>query len=88
MNKSKKKNKDLQQVEKDVIEFNGIVEEALPSAFFKVICERGENKKHIILATISGKLRMNNIKIIPGDSVIVETSLYDFSRGRIVWRQR
>lgn len=66
----------------DVIELEGIVEEALPNANFKV---RLEND-HVILAHISGKLRMHYIRILPGDRVTVEMSTYDLSRGRITWR--
>lgn len=66
----------------DVIELEGNVLEALPNATFKVQLENG----HIILAHISGKLRMNYIRILPGDKVTVEMSTYDLSRGRITWR--
>ncbi|MGI6049246.1 MAG: translation initiation factor IF-1 [Acetivibrionales bacterium] len=66
----------------DVIELEGIVEEALPNANFRV---RLEND-HVILAHISGKLRMHYIRILPGDKVTVEMSTYDLSRGRITWR--
>ncbi|HHU90191.1 MAG TPA: translation initiation factor IF-1 [Clostridiaceae bacterium] len=66
----------------DVIELEGSVLEALPNANFKVQLENG----HVILAHISGKLRMNYIRILPGDRVTVEMSTYDLSRGRITWR--
>lgn len=66
----------------DVIELEGSVLEALPNATFKVQLENG----HVILAHISGKLRMNYIRILPGDRVTVEMSTYDLSRGRITWR--
>ncbi len=66
----------------DVIELEGTVVEALPNANFKVQLENG----HEILAHISGKLRMNYIRILPGDRVTVEMSTYDLSRGRITWR--
>jgi translation initiation factor IF-1 len=66
----------------DVIELEGTVVEALPNAMFRVQLENG----HIILAHISGKLRMNYIRILPGDKVTVEMSTYDLSRGRITWR--
>ena len=65
----------------DNIEFQGTVVEALPNATFKVELENG----HIILAHISGKLRMNYIKILPGDKVTVEISPYDLEKGRITW---
>ena len=66
----------------DVIEVEGIVSEAHPNAMFEVKLQNG----HTILATISGKLRMNFIRILPGDKVTVELSPYDLSRGRITWR--
>ena len=68
----------------DVIEIEGKVVEKLPNAFFKVELENG----HQILATISGKLRMNFIRILPGDKVTIELSPYDLTRGRITWRKK
>jgi translation initiation factor IF-1 len=68
----------------DVIEVEGIVLEALPNAMFQVELENG----HKILAHISGKLRMNFIKILPGDKVKLELSPYDVTRGRITWRAK
>ena len=68
----------------DVIEVEGTVVEALPNTNFKVELENG----HQILAHISGKLRMNYIKILPGDKVRVELSPYDLNRGRITWRAK
>ena len=68
----------------DVIEVEGTVVEALPNTNFKVELENG----HQILAHISGKLRMNYIKIWPGDKVKVELSPYDLTRGRITWRAK
>ena len=68
----------------DVIEVEGVVVEALPNTNFKVELENG----HQILAHISGKLRMNYIKILPGDKVKVELSPYDLTRGRITWRAK
>ena len=68
----------------DVIEIEGAVVEKLPNAMFKVELENG----HIVLAHISGKLRMNFIKILPGDKVTLEMSPYDLSKGRIVWRDK
>ena len=65
----------------DVIEVEGTVVESLPNTNFKVELENG----HQILAHISGKLRMNYIKILPGDKVKVELSPYDLSRGRKIW---
>ena len=68
----------------DVIEIEGVVVEKLPKAMFKVELEN----KHIVLATISGKLRMNYIRILPGDKVTMEMSPYDLSKGRIIWRDK
>lgn len=68
----------------DVIEIEGIVKEALPNAQFMVELPNGK----AILAHISGKLRMNYIKILPGDKVTVEMSPYDLTRGRIIWRAK
>lgn len=68
----------------DVIEVEGTVAEALPNAMFKVKLENG----YIVLAHISGKLRQNYIKILPGDRVTMELSPYDLSRGRITWRAK
>jgi translation initiation factor IF-1 len=66
----------------DVIEVQGKVVEALPNAMFRVEMEGG----HVVLAHLSGKLRIHYIKILPGDSVTVELSPYDLSRGRITYR--
>ena len=66
----------------DVIELGGKVIEALPNAMFKVELDNG----HEILAHISGKMRMHYIKILPGDKVTVELSVYDLNRGRITYR--
>ena len=68
----------------DVIELEGIVIESLPNTMFQVDIGGG----HTILAHISGKLRMNYIKILPGDKVTVQMSPYDITRGRIVWRSK
>ncbi len=66
----------------DVIEVEGIVTEAYPNAVFQVQLPNG----HKILAHISGKLRMNFIRVLPGDKVTVEMSAYDLTKGRITWR--
>lgn len=66
----------------DVIEVEGVVSDAYPNAMFEVTLVNG----HKILASISGKLRMNFIRILPGDKVTVELSPYDLTRGRITWR--
>ena len=68
----------------DMIELEGVVTEALPNTTFNVDIGNG----HIILAHISGKLRMNFIRILPGDKVTVQMSPYDLTRGRITWRSK
>ena len=68
----------------DVIEIEGVVVDTLPNAMFKVELEN----KHVVLAHISGKLRMNFIRILPGDKVTLELSPYDLSKGRIIWRDK
>ncbi len=68
----------------DYIEMQGKVLEALPNANFKVELEN----KHVVLAHISGKMRMNYIKILPGDAVTVLVSTYDLSKGRIIFRSK
>ena len=68
----------------DMIELEGTVVEALPNATFKVELENGRQ----IVATISGKLRMNYIRILPGDKVTVDMSPYYLTRGRITWRSK
>ena len=70
--------------EKETIEVEGIVVEPLPNATFRVELENG----HRILAHISGKMRMNFIRILPGDKVTLELSPYDLSKGRIIWRDK
>ena len=68
----------------DLIRITGAVQELLPNAMFRVILENS----HIIVATISGRLRKNNIRILAGDSVDIEMSPYDLNRGRIVYRNK
>ena len=68
----------------DVIEVEGTVIEAMPNAMFQVELANG----HRLLAHISGKLRMNFIRILPGDKVTIEISPYDLSKGRITWRSK
>ncbi|MBQ3532726.1 MAG: translation initiation factor IF-1 [Oscillospiraceae bacterium] len=68
----------------DMIEVEGVVVESLPNTTFQVDIGNG----HTILAHISGKLRMNFIRILPGDKVTVELSPYDLTRGRITWRSK
>src|SRR3989304_4640957 len=69
---------------KDAIEVEGTVTEPLPNAMFRVELDNG----HKVLAHISGKMRMNYIRILPGDRVLVELSPYDLSRGRVVYRYK
>ncbi len=68
----------------DLIKQDGTIVEALSNAMFRVKLENN----HLIVATISGKMRMNYIKILPGDKVAVEMSPYDLSRGRIIYRYK
>lgn len=68
----------------DVIEIEGTIEETLPNAMFRVKLSNG----HVILAHVSGKIRMNYIRILPGDKVTVEISPYDLTRGRITFRHK
>jgi translation initiation factor IF-1 len=72
----------MQVSKEDVIEVEGVVTDALPNAMFKVQLENG----HEVLSHVSGKLRMNYIRIVPGDKVKLEMSPYDLSKGRITWR--
>lgn len=69
---------------KDVIEVEGIIKESLPNAMFLVELVNG----HTVLAHISGKIRLNFIRILPGDKVLLELSPYDLKRGRIVYRYK
>lgn len=75
----KKRNFQNQEERQDKIEMNGTVIDALPGTWFKVKVESG----HEVLATLSGKMRQNHILVLPGDTVIIEVSPYDLSRGRI-----
>ena len=68
----------------DVIEVEGVVTESYPNAMFEVELPNG----HKILAHVSGKMRMNHIRIYPGDKVTIELSPYDLTRGRITWRSK
>lgn len=68
----------------DLIEVEGTILEALPNAMFQVELQNG----HKILAHVSGKLRMNYIRIVPGDKVTIEMSPYDLTKGRITWRSK
>lgn len=68
----------------DVIEIEGVVQETLPNAMFNVELENG----HVVLAHVSGKIRMHFIRILPGDKVTVELSPYDLTKGRITYRYK
>ena len=68
----------------DIIEMEGTVTDSLPNAMFKVTLENG----HEVLAHISGKMRMNYIRILPGDKVKIEISVYDLTKGRITYRYK
>ncbi len=68
----------------DLIKQDGVIEEALSNAMFRVKLENG----HVIIATISGKMRMHYIRILPGDKVAIEMSPYDLTRGRITYRYK
>jgi translation initiation factor IF-1 len=83
-NRAKRIKEVLRLSKDDVIEVEGTVLEKLPNAMFQVELENG----HKILAHISGKLRMNFIRILPGDKVLVEMSPYDLAKGRIIWRAK
>ena len=67
----------------DRMELYGVVEDALPGTWFKIVTESNVS----ILATLSGRLRQNHIRILPGDEVMIEVSPYDLTRGRIMWRK-
>jgi len=71
----------------EAIEVEAIVKQSLPNAMFRLEIEVGENK-HEIIGHISGKMRRNYIRITPGDTVLVQLSPYDLTKGRIVYRQR
>ena len=75
---------DIISEKEEVIEVEGTILEALPNAMFRVELENG----HKVLAHISGKMRMHYIKILPGDTVRVELSPYDLTRGRIIYRKK
>lgn len=68
----------------NIIEMSGVVDEVLPNAMFRIVLENG----HKIIATLGGRLRQNNIRILLGDSVDVEMSPYDLTRGRVVYRNK
>jgi translation initiation factor IF-1 len=71
--------------QRDVIEVEGTVTEALPNAMFRVVLN---DSNHTVLAHLAGRIKLNFVRIVPGDKVRVELSPYDLSKGRIVWRNR
>lgn len=77
-----KKDKDQQQDKEKGIVFEGVIEEALPNAMFRVKLDNG----HSIIAHVSGKMRIHFIKLLPGDRVKVEMTPYDLTKGRIIYR--
>jgi len=84
MRRKNKANTGPREPKADKLEFDGIVQEALPNAMFRVSADNGLD----VLATISGRMRQYYIKILPGDRVTVEVSPYDPSRGRITYRHK
>jgi translation initiation factor IF-1 len=68
----------------DLIEFKGVVSEILPNAMFRIELENG----HIILGHMAGKMRKNRIRVLQGDTVIVEMTPYDLTKGRIIYREK
>jgi translation initiation factor IF-1 len=72
---------------RDAIEVEGTVTESLPNAVFRVEIDAPDGK-HLVLAHLSGKVKMNFVRIVPGDRVRVELSPYDLTKGRITWRNR
>jgi translation initiation factor IF-1 len=72
----------------DVIEVNGVVLESLPNAMFRCAMEDAPDTQEPVLATISGRIRKNYVKILVGDKVLMELSPYDLTRGRITFRHR
>ena len=73
---------------KEVIEVQGVVEETLPNTMFKVTLTDENYKGHTVLAHISGKMRINHIRILPGDKVTIELTPYDLNKGRIIFRHK
>lgn len=73
-----------QMAKDDEIELDGVVKESLPNTMFRVELKNG----HVILTHLSGKMRKNNIRIVPGDRVKVAVSAYDLTKGRIIYRER
>ena len=87
-NESKRKKNRVKKTKDDVIEVNGVVLESLPNAMFRCAIEEAPETQEPVLATISGKIRKNFVKILVGDKVLMELSPYDLTRGRITFRHR
>eukprot|EP00536_Pseudo-nitzschia_multiseries_P013840 jgi/Psemu1/310333/fgenesh1_kg.622_\ len=87
-NESKKKKTRVKKPKDDVIEVDGVVLESLPNAMFRCAIENAPENQEPVLATISGKIRKNFVKILVGDRVLMELSPYDLTRGRITFRYR
>lgn len=87
-NESKKKKMRVKKPKDDVIEVDGVVLESLPNAMFRCAIENAPETQEPVLATISGKIRKNFVKILVGDRVLMELSPYDLTRGRITFRYR
>jgi translation initiation factor IF-1 len=87
-NERKGKSERVRKVKDDVIEVEGVVLESLPNAMFRCAIKDAPDTQEPILATISGKIRKNFVKILVGDKVLIELSPYDLTRGRITFRYR
>jgi len=87
-NESKRKKERPKKIKDDVIEIEGVVLESLPNAMFRCTIDGAPESQPPILATISGKIRKNLVKILVGDKVLIELSPYDLTRGRITFRYR
>lgn len=87
-NERKSKTERVRKVKDDVIEIEGVVTESLPNAMFRCTIDGAPETQEPILATISGKIRKNFVKILVGDRVLIELSPYDLTRGRITFRYR
>lgn len=87
-NERKNKTERVRKVKDDVIEVEGVVLESLPNAMFRCAIDGAPESQEPVLATISGKIRKNFVKILVGDKVLIELSPYDLTRGRITFRYR
>ena len=87
-NERKSKTERVRKVKDDVIEVEGVVLESLPNAMFRCAIKEAPDTQEPVLATISGKIRKNFVKILVGDKVLIELSPYDLTRGRITFRYR